>query len=68
MTKFAMYVVNLEEGTVHGTNNVEDILKLENWPSEEYLIIHSTYGDWAVGDADTQSIEALPEDEDGEEE
>ena len=70
MTRFAMYVVNLEEGTVYGTNNVEDLLTLPEWPSEEYLVIHSTCGDFHLGDAEAASISALllddQDDEEGE--
>ena len=72
MARFAMYVVNLEEGTVQGTNDAEAITNLPEWPSEQYLVIHSTYGDFHLGDDAAASIQELKssndEDEDEDDE
>jgi hypothetical protein len=61
MAKFAMYVIDFEEGEVFGTNNIEDIEALLDNDStgERYGIIHSTYGDYQLGDSPTHSITQL---------
>lgn len=67
MARFAMYVVNLEEGTVQGTNDSEAITNLPEWPSEQYLVIHSTYGDFHLGDDAAAPIQELTNSDDGDE-
>jgi hypothetical protein len=59
--KFAMYVIDFEECEVFGTNDVEDIQALIEADStgERYVIIHSTYGDYQLGDNPVHSITQL---------
>jgi len=64
MSKFAMYVIDLENQTVTGTNSTEDIQALPEWPSEQYVIIHSTYGDWQLGNQEAKNIYQLETSED----
>lgn len=50
MARFAMYVIDLEEALVFGTNDVEEINALfELFDEDRFIVIHSTYGDYAQG-------------------
>lgn len=67
MARFVFYIVNLEDGTVKGSNNVEAIDSLvedDNW-----LIIHKDSGTFFCGSRDSQEIPEMPsgvEEEEGE--
>ena len=63
MAKFAMYVVDLEEGTVSGSNDVEAIEAFAKDEPERFLIIHATNGHYQEVYAEAREIEALPEDD-----
>jgi hypothetical protein len=71
--KFAMYLIDIEDGSVVGTNDVEQVLAyFAGFGEDRYIVIHSTNGDWAIGSNDTRPIKALTplyyeEDEDDEE-
>jgi hypothetical protein len=70
MAKFAMYLVNLGEGTVHGCNNTEQIRVAieanEDYPSDNFLIIHATGGQVQQWPLPAREIEELPDPEDDE--
>lgn len=76
MAKFAMYVIDFEEGTCVGTNDTEDLNVLldADRTGERYGIIHSTYGNFHINRQPSYDIEKLdvehandPDDEDEEE-
>jgi hypothetical protein len=65
MAKFAMYLVNLGEGTVHGCNDTERIGAVieadEDYDSDNFLIIHATNGQVQQWHLPANEIAELPD-------
>lgn len=61
--KFQFYIINLEEGTVEGTNDVE---KLDPYiVNDEYLILTAQHGSYWLGsrkDNDVQELDTSDQD------
>jgi hypothetical protein len=57
--KFAMYVVDVEDGHVSGTNDSDVVRQLCESGPERYVIIHATYGDFQALGEEAQPIEEL---------
>lgn len=62
MARFAIHVVDLDEGTVQGTNNVEDVQDVMN--DDRYLILMAQSGVYFHGDTNELEIEPYPSKED----
>jgi hypothetical protein len=59
--KFAMYLIDLENGTVVGTNDTENIERVITASAgyQQFLTLHSTNGDIQRYGEDAEPIEAL---------
>jgi len=58
MAKFVFYVIDLDEGTVTGTNNVEQVEEfVEN---DQYIVLHQG-GTYWLGSRKENDVQALPE-------
>ena len=55
--KFQWYIINLEEGTVEGTNDVEAIEGFIN--SDEYLILTAQHGRYFLGSRKENEVTEL---------
>lgn len=58
MARFAIHVVDLDEGTVQGTNNVEDVQDVMS--DDRYLILMAQSGVYFHGDTSELEIEPFP--------
>lgn len=62
MAKFLFYVVDLEEGTVTGSNNVETVEQfVEN---DQYTVIHAQSGVYWLGSRKENNVEGIADPED----
>lgn len=71
MAKFAMYVINLEDGVVVGSNDSDEVREyIKNPPdtvADDFLVIHSTSGQVQTIDGTAEEIEELKVEEKSEE-
>lgn len=65
MSKYVWYIINLDDGTVQGTNDVEQVEQfVEN---DSFMCLHQG-GSYFLGSREENKVEALPEsDEDRDE-
>jgi hypothetical protein len=61
-----MYVVDLEDGMVSGTNDVDDVQRLidQTGEPERFLVIHTTDGHYGIVGEEAEPIEYLQVDGD----
>jgi hypothetical protein len=62
MTRYAIHVIDLDEGTVQGTNNVEDVQDVMS--DDRYVIMMAQSGVYFHGDTSEIQIEPFPSKED----
>lgn len=49
MSAFIFYIVNLQEGTIQGTNDVEGVLDSGVLDDSDYVVIHKDSGKYGCG-------------------
>lgn len=62
MSKFSMYVIDLEEKTIEGTNDVEQVEHLLDSEFEDrFIILHGQHGVYFNGSRQENEVHPMPD-------
>jgi hypothetical protein len=62
--KFQWYVINLDDGEVVGTNDVDDIR--EHLKDDNFVVLTAQHGKYFCGSTDEKDVQPLPTKDEGE--